>query len=169
MRWMLSFRASPTGARLADNHYSRQSHGSLQFVPPGPCVVLRCEGALWVTSSPDPRYVKHAWAGAWICSIFRNERPDLYLSSELIREAVAATRWEWPNVPDLGMVTFVDPAKTTKQRGRANPPGTCFVRAGFFPVGFTQEESLPALQLVPGWMPPPAPAIGATLPLVMAS
>ena len=35
----------------------------------------------------------------------RNERPDLYLSSDLIIDAVAVTLSTWPTPPDLGMVT----------------------------------------------------------------
>ena len=65
--------------------------------------------------------------GAWLCSAFRNERPDLYRSSDLVREAVAATRWRWPSVPDLGMVTFVDERKVRRKRD----PGRCFTKAGF--------------------------------------
>ncbi len=119
-RWALSWRADPHGAAIADRHYNRQKIGAAQFVPPGRCLVLTTPTALWVTSWPLPEYVQHAWAGAWMCSAFRNEGPDL--SSSLITEAVAATRWTWPAVPDLGMVTFVDPTKTRPKRD----PGRCF-------------------------------------------
>ena len=92
MRWILSHRADPLILPLADRHYSRQKPGTPQFVPPGRCLVLRAEeaDAAWVTSWPFAEYVRHAWAGAWMCSFFRNESP--HLSSELVREAVAATR-----------------------------------------------------------------------------
>ncbi len=92
MRWHLSFRADPQVRVLADRHYNRQSVGSAQFVPPGRCLVLKTEAAdaMWITSWPFAEYVRHAWAGAWMCSAFRNESKEL--SSELIREAVSATR-----------------------------------------------------------------------------
>jgi hypothetical protein len=93
-RWHLSWRADPRARTLADRHYNRQSVGAAQFVPPGRCLVLltKAADALWITSWPFAAYVQHAWSGAWMCSAFRNESPHRYLSSELIREAVAATR-----------------------------------------------------------------------------
>jgi hypothetical protein len=151
--WTRSDRAEPAGAHLADRHYSRQSVGAAQFVPPGRCLVLLRPDALWVTSWPEAEYVLHAWAGAWVCSLFRNEGP--LLSSGLIREAVAATRWHWPEVPTLGMVTFIDPDKVRHKRD----PGRCFRRAGFVEVGRT-AGGLVALQLLPEAMPEPEPALG---------
>lgn len=106
--------------------------------------------AFWVTSWPDARFVKHAWPGAWICSAFRNEGP--WLSSELIRQAVAATRAKWVEPPPLGMVTFVDPEKVRRKRD----PGRCFIRAGFRRAGYTGGGLL-ALQLLPDEMPAAAP------------
>lgn len=103
MRWEISHRADQLARPLADRHYSRQSIGADQFVPPGRCVVLVIpDAAYWVTSWPFPEYVKHAWPGAWMCSAFRNERRDLYLSSDLVREAIAATLSVWPTPPPIG-------------------------------------------------------------------
>ena len=113
MDWIRVTRADRRAAELADRHYSRQSIGSAQFVPPGRCLVLLTPdaSALWVTSWPRASFVKHAWAGAWMCSLFRNEDPSRYLSSELISDAVAATRAHFGKPPTLGMVTFVDALK----------------------------------------------------------
>lgn len=149
MYWQRSWRADPRARELADRHYNRQKVGAKQFVPPGRCLVLVIpEVAFWITSWPFAEYVKHAWAGAWVCSAFRNERPDLHLSSDLIREAVAATVNEWPDVPALGMITFVDRAKTRHKRD----PGRCYRKAGFTHVGET-KAGLAALQLLPAAMP----------------
>jgi hypothetical protein len=83
-------------------------------MPPGSCCVFGVElpgryeyGALWGTSAPKAEYVKHKWAGAWVCTIFRNEShlPGV----TLIREAVAATLAYYGAPPSLGMVTMVDP------------------------------------------------------------
>lgn len=163
MRWHRSWRADPVAVRVADRHYNRQSHGSPQFVPPGRCLVLRTEegGALWVTSWPFAEHVKHAWAGAWVNSLFRNERQDLYLSSELIEEAVAATLARWSEPPPLGMVTFIDESKVRRKRD----PGRCYRRAGFEAVGRTIEENLLVLQLPPERMPEPDLALGFSPPL----
>jgi hypothetical protein len=97
MHWKLTNRADPRAARIADQNSTRQSIGSRQFVPPGRSVVLIVPNApvLWVSSWPYAKYVQHAWAGAWICSLFRNEEPSGYLSSELITQAVSATRAGW--------------------------------------------------------------------------
>lgn len=87
-----------------------------------------------------------------MCSAFRNERPDLHLSSDLIKQAIAATRSEWPDIPQLGMVSFVDRDKTRRKRD----PGRCYRKAGFTYVGDT-KGGLAALQLLPEQMPPPSP------------
>lgn len=154
MSWRLSHRADPAARGLADRHYTRQSIGAAQFVPPGRCLVLLADQALWVTSWPYPAYVRHAWPGAWVCCLFRNESPSL--SSALIRDAVAATRWRWPAVPEGGMVTFIDAGKVRRKRD----PGRCFLRAGFQPCGAT-KGGLVALRLAPAHMPPARPPAGA--------
>jgi hypothetical protein len=72
--WRLSHRADAAALPLADRHYNRQKPGTPQFVPPGRCMVLltAAADALWVSSWPFAEYVKHAWAGAWVCSCFRS-------------------------------------------------------------------------------------------------
>jgi hypothetical protein len=160
-RWHLSHRADPAARIIADRHYNRQKVGSSQFVPPGRCLVLltAAADALWVTSWPFAEYVRHAWPGAWVCSCFRNESSAL--SSELIQEAVAATRACYGSIPAQGMVTFVDPNKTRRKRD----PGRCYMKAGFRRVGMT-GGGLVALQLSPGDMPmalAALPARGSTV------
>jgi hypothetical protein len=150
MRWQLSHRADPRALPLADRHYNRQKPGTPQFVPPGRCLVLLTPAAdaLWVSSWPFAEFVRHTWAGAWMCSCFRNEGDTL--SSELIRQAVAVTRYQWGAPPVLGMVTFVDPEKTRRKRD----PGRCYRRAGWEACGQTQG-GLIALRLAPERMPAP--------------
>lgn len=153
--WRLSHRADPRAVAIADRHYNRQKIGSPQFVPPGRCVVLLNDDeggrALWVTSWPFAEYVKHAWAGAWVNSLFRNE--SRWLSSLLIREAVAITRGIW-EPPPLGLITFVDARKVRSKRD----PGYCYLRAGFEHVGET-KGGLIALQLKPENMPDGVPLL----------
>jgi len=154
MDWLKSHRADAQVVPLADRHYNRQKIGSPQFAPPGRCLVLKTEDcdAFWITSWPFAEYVRHAWAGAWVCSAFRNESL-LYRSSDLIREAVAATLAFYGPAPELGMITFVDASKTRRKRD----PGRCYRRAGFKHVGFT-KGGLYALQLLPAEMPQPEAA-----------
>lgn len=160
MHWYESWRFDPQGAALADRHYSRRAVGAPQFVPPGRCLVLTIpDQAVWVTSWPFAEYTRHAWAGAWMCSLFRNECPEVYRSSDLIREAVAATRWRFGEPPPEGVVTFVNPAKVpgVPVRGR-RVYGWSFGRAGFRHVGFT-KGGLWAWQLQPEAMPESEPPI----------
>jgi hypothetical protein len=150
MRWTRSHRFDKRALPLADRHYNRRKVGSPQFVPPGRNIVLltSCQKALWVSSWPYAQFVRHAWAGAWVCSLFRNEGAGL--SSELVKEALAATQYIWGDPPPLGLVTFVNASKVRRKRD----PGRCFIKAGFRNVGHT-KRGLVALQIL-GWeMPSP--------------
>lgn len=161
MRWRFSNRADPYAIDIFDRHYSRQKLGG-QVAPPGKCLVLvvddlEPEGrALWISAAPQAAYVKHAWAGAWMCTAFRNEGAGL--SSDLILEALAATVDAWGAPPPLGMVSFVDEAKTRRGRSKNSPPGKCFLDAGFQVVGET-VGGLVALQLLPDAFPERSPAL----------
>jgi hypothetical protein len=152
MNWFLSDRGDPSALPLADRHYNRQKPGTPQFVPPGRCLVLLTEtrGALWVTSWPFAEYTKHRWGGAWVNSLFRRESGPK--ASRLIREAVAVTRWKWPDIPHLGMVTFID-ADEVKPKADI---GFCYLRAGFEQDGKT-KGGLYAFRLRPDAMPAPQP------------
>lgn len=151
MDWIVVTRADQRARRLADRHYSRQKPGTGQFTPPGRVLVLLTPeaDAVWATSWPYPEYVNRAWKEAWLCSLFRNE--SSHLSSELIREAVAITRWRWPEIPPDGMVTMVDAGKVRHKRD----PGRCYLRAGFKHVGETLG-GLIVLQMLAQDMPPAA-------------
>jgi hypothetical protein len=143
--WRLSWRADPAARAIADRHHNRQKPGTAQFVPPGRCLVLLAadRSAVWVTSWPFAEFARHRWAGAFVNSLFRNEGP--LRSSDLIRWAVAHTRARWPRVPDLGIVSFVDAARTAPKE----VPGWCYRRAGWSHAGFTQDEGLWAFQQLP--------------------
>lgn len=186
MRWHLSHRADRKAVKVADRHYNRQKVGTPQFVPPGRCLVLRTAryDALWTTSWPFAEYTKHAWAGAWINSLFRNESRD-HRASELIREAIASTRAYYGEPPPLGMVTFIDRScvRPTKVRGE-DVYGWTYLRAGFRPAECPEHGPKPfgpgqceacysetkggllALQLRPEAMPDPEPANGFQLALI---
>ena len=154
MIWRLSNRADPRALPLADRHYNRQKPGTPQFVPPGSCLVLLTDSAeaLWVTSWPLAEFTKHRWAGAWVNSLFRREAGPL--ASEMIRDAVAATKAFYGDPPELGMVSFIDPEKTHKKRD----PGRCYIRAGFEYDGET-EGGLVCVMMRPERMPDPLRAL----------
>lgn len=164
MIWQLANRADQFARDIADRHYSRQKPGTAQFAPTGSCVVFKAQTktgrAYWVTSFPFSEWVKHAWAGAWICSAFRNEGAGK--ASEMITDALAATRAHYGDPPPLGMVTFVDrkKVKPTMVRGK-QVYGWSFRKAGFEECGETKGGLL-ALQLLPASMPAARHAIGMT-------
>lgn len=158
MIWTLSHRADREVLPLADRHYNRQKPGTPQFVPPGRCLILKAfgangVGAFWVTSWPFRQYVKHRWPGAWVCSAFRREDKTLGLASELIRTAVAVTRWKWADIPALGMVTFIDRSKVSPIRRHGESVwGYSYLKAGFERDGET-EGGLLAFRMHPDSMP----------------
>jgi len=159
MRWCTSHRADPIARKIADRHYNRQKIGSPQFVPPGRCCVLleQFGKAFWVTSWPFAEYVKHEWAGAWVCSAFRSENAGG--SVELVRQALAATRAHFGEPHELGLVTFIDPRKVTPILIRGVPSfGWVWIKAGFKFVGKTKGDLL-AYQILPDAMPAAAPAL----------
>jgi hypothetical protein len=84
-------------------------------------------------------------------SLFRREAGPV--ASELIIAATAATRAHWPVLPDLGMVTFIDPKKVRRKRDF----GRCYLRAGWIRVGETAGGLL-AFQLKPEDWPDALPA-----------
>lgn len=162
-RWHLSHRFDPLGCEIANRHYNRQTPDSKQFAPPGKCVVLvipRC--AVWITSWQ--KHVKHRWPGAWVNSCFRNERRDLFLSSDLALEAICGTLYFWSPPPE-GLITFIDETAVKHKRD----PGRCYRKAGFEEVGRTMEENLLVLHLSQAKLLalPKLPPIGATLSLAI--
>jgi hypothetical protein len=156
--WRVSDRYDPAAVALADRHYNRQKPGTPQFIPPGRYVALISadKTAVWVTSGA--RYRMDAWRGAWVNTIFRKEGDGT--ASEMIRHAVAHTRAAWPEVPALGLITFIDPAKVRRTRR----PGYTYVRAGFEHVGVTPKGLL-VFRLTADRMPEPEPVPGAQLAL----
>jgi len=164
MIWRASHRFDLPARLLADRHYNRQKPGSPQFMPPGSCRVLIASNskAVFGLSYPKAEFVKHAWAGAWICSIFRNENAGPK-ASDMIRDAMAIMQSHY-DVPALGCVTFVDPKRVPGilERGE-RIEGFCFYKAGFELVGETKKGLL-AWQLLPAAMPAPASISEAVRP-----
>lgn len=127
--WEKVTRCDPMARDLADQHYSRQTIGARDFTPPGRTLVLRTPegGAVWaVVENLDP-----AGGRRWRNTIFRNTRPDLWLSSALIVEATITTRAFWLSrfgaLPAVPLTTEIDPNKVRRKRD----PGRCYIRAGW--------------------------------------
>lgn len=167
MIWTLTNRVDPFARDIADRHYNRQSIGAANFAPPGRCLVLKAgsaEGgkAFWITSWPYGRYVKHRWAGAWICSAFRNE--SCGVAHEMILQALAATVAYYGQPPLQGLVTFLDTEKVAPIMRRGKPHwGYTWEKVGFRHVGWTQS-GLMAFQLPFDCFPAAARPIGFSEP-----
>jgi hypothetical protein len=99
-------------AILSDAHYSRQTPGSPQFMPPGETVILRnwegtiVFGWLWQQFRADGER-------GVCCSIFRNVSNRL--SSEVIREAEdwAISEWDADR-----LFTYIDPKRDQESKSR---------------------------------------------------
>jgi hypothetical protein len=126
--WEVSDKFDPSGAQLADRHYSRRTVGSPQFMPPGETLVLvtRNGSAVfgWWRPHPDAGIEPMNGLDGWTCTIFRNES-DL-LSSDLILDAERALVAEASSCGPDGMLTYVWDRKV-----RSANPGYCFKRAGW--------------------------------------
>lgn len=132
-------------------------------------MVLRSATALWVTSWPFKEYVKHDWGGAWVNSCFRNE-VRANRSSDLVRDALSATRFIWQEVPwidckhcsePVSMVTFIDTDKVRKKRDEDY--GKCYQRAGFRMCKARTKGGLVVVHIHPMELPLPLPPIDAQL------
>lgn len=114
---------------IADRHYSRQSKGSSQFMPPGRTMILRDNfakivfGWLWQEKRDDGQRGVN-------CSIFRNE--SARNASEIILEAETMVTADWGA---QRLFTYIDPAKTKPifRHGR-RIAGFCFRKSGWKPL-----------------------------------
>jgi hypothetical protein len=122
--WQHVKRCDSRARELADRHYSRQTPGARDFMPPGRTFVLYREGGVWgVVEHLDPRGRR-----VWRCSIFRNESGEH--ASELIRAATWLTYDYWLRtftLPQIPLTTEVAPSKVRPK----STPGHCFIIAGW--------------------------------------
>lgn len=134
MRWALVHKADGAAVALANRHYSRRRPAS-QVGPPARGVILRTpEGdALWACHASAIDRLD-GYPTAWSNGYFRNESP--HLASELILEALAATRHVLGDPPADGVITYVDPDAVKPNRR----PGRVYERAGFELVGRTDPD-----------------------------
>lgn len=122
--WYAIADGDPRGRWMLNRHYSRNNYRFKRpklFVGPGEKMVLMTPegGALFVWR----KFIDRRGETGINCAVFRNERPDLYLSSELIREAMELA---WQRWPEERLYTYVN-----SRRIRSTNPGYCFIRAGW--------------------------------------
>jgi hypothetical protein len=127
---VVTYRFDPEMALLADDHYSRRTVGSPQFMPPGEILVIRnTEGTLifgWLLQ--NERDDKQEGIN---CSIFRNTSERR--SSDVILECEELARKKWG---PRRMFTYINPEKikTRSRNVERWTPGHCFIKAGWTPV-----------------------------------
>jgi hypothetical protein len=158
--WRKGHQSDKDALALIDNHYSRRSHGSNKFMPPGRAVVLVTTDklCLWACSWPQAHMVNRAYPGAWLCTCFRREGGPK--ASALILAALAATRHHWGDPPADGVLTLIDPdhVRPIAVRG-VWTWGFTWKKVGFRFVGRTKKRGLLMYQLPPELVPPPQPPV----------
>ena len=157
--WQRVTKFDRRAALLSDDHYSRRTPGSPQFMPPGQTIVLYAgqapHDAVFGWWRPDPASGLHAMNGldGWTCTIFRNCSP--VLSSDLIlaaEQAIGAAGYDCG--PD-GLITYVWDSKVASVN-----PGYCFKCAGWEVRGRSADGKKTRLgkDAPPGLAPRPRPA-----------
>lgn len=140
--WYLTKDGDESCLALFERHYSayRYADGRERelFAGPGDKIVLRTRraDALFVWR----RFIDDSGQTGINCAVFRNEAPQKFTSSELVRQADAIAFFIWP---DQRHYTYVDPGEV-----RSRNPGFCFKAAGWRFCG-TTKRGLHILELQP--------------------
>jgi hypothetical protein len=132
--WWLTKDGDKSCLALYERHYScnRYADGRqrTQFVGPGENIVLR-------TAAADALFVWRRYIDDTIpkqdgveCAVFRNEAPERWRSSELIRQADAIAAVAWPGARHY--------TKVRAGAVRSANPGYCFIAAGWRRCGKTK-------------------------------
>lgn len=128
--WIMSRDGDPSGRAIFDRHYSRTRYADGRrpklYVGPGfKMVLVHASGrALFVWR----KFIPMDGQTGVNCAVFRNEGAGE--ASELIRTAEEPARDRWPGER---FYTYVNPRAV-----RGNPPGNCFLRAGWRRCGETK-------------------------------
>jgi hypothetical protein len=142
--WYAVSRADARAAALYRRHYSAEKNAragirDLDFMGPGETMVLLtgdCRALFAWQHNTTPRLDGQAGV---ICTVLRNEGPNL--SSDLIREACALAWTRWPGER---LFTYVWPVKI-----RSTNPGACFRHAGWRRCGQNADGRLILLERCP--------------------
>lgn len=131
--WWLTKDGDRDCLALYERHYSKRRYRNgprvSQFVGPGEHIVLRTldADAMFVWR----KFIDDSGQQGVNNAIFINDRPDRYLSSQLIRQACAIADVAWPGTRRY---TYVNAKKI-----RSTNPGFCFIAAGWRRCGLTKK------------------------------
>lgn len=133
--WTMTRDGDMDARALHRRHYSKYTYADGRdpklFIGPGEkmCLVTPECGAVFVWRKfIDDAIPKQTGVN---CAMFRNERPDLYKSSDLVLAAEPYAHRRWPGER---LYTYVNPWKVRAKRD----PGRCFRKAGWSPCGTTR-------------------------------
>ncbi len=136
--WYLTKDGDVSCLELYERHYSCNHYADgrkrSQFVGPGEHIVLRtgdCDAMFVWRNYIDDTEPKQEGVE---CSVFRNEAPTRYLSSELVRQADAIADHCWPGERHY--------TKVRAEAVRSANPGYCFLAAGWRRCGRTKSGLL---------------------------
>lgn len=130
--WWLTKDGDLSCLKMYERHYSAYQYKDGRkrklFCGPGQKIVLRTAGAtamfVW------KKFIDGSGQKGVNCSVFRNEAPQLHLSSDLIRQADAIANFCWPGERHY---TYVN-----QKHVRPGRPGYCFECAGWSRCGRTK-------------------------------
>lgn len=134
--WEHAWHKDIRGRKLADRHYSRKTVGAAEYMPPGYKIVLigKDDKAIWGVQRTAPKsgVTRRDGFVCWDNTIFRNERTDGYVASDMIREAIAICLGFWSDIPADGLHSFIDPRHVEPTICRSMPAfGESYVKAKF--------------------------------------
>lgn len=148
--WLPVKDGDPRAAALYRRHYShyqyadqrRSRHGyrnRFLIVGPGEYMMLLTVdcSALFVWRKFQSADNQHGVT----CAIFRNEAPDKYRSSDLIKEAMDLAWQRWPGER---LYTYINPREVQSRN-----PGYCFICAGWRKCGVTKVNKLLIFERLP--------------------
>ncbi|HZZ80976.1 MAG TPA: hypothetical protein VFE62_20915 [Gemmataceae bacterium] len=133
--WIESADGDPHAYAIYRRHYSSNKNPrpkQRQFVGPGERIVLF--GFFCVALFVWTKRIRDDGQDGVNCSVFRNESD--HRSSDMILEA---EQWAWLKWPGERLFTMVNAEKTARRRGKRNPPGMCFIAAGWRECGRTKK------------------------------
>lgn len=132
--WYITKDGDRACIELYERHYScyqyRDGRTRTQCVGPGEHIVLRTAAGnamfVWRKYIDDTEPKQEGVE----CSVFRNEAPHRYQSSELVRQADAIADFCWPRERHY--------TKVRPEAVRSANPGYCFIAAGWRRCGMTK-------------------------------
>ncbi len=138
--WLIVSDHDPELRKLADRHYSRKTRGAKKYIGPGEYMALITPegkaGFIWRKTRYELREDHQEGIE---CTLFRNEAPELYLSSNLILEAEKLALKKWPETTRF--FTYVNPRKV-----KSTYPGYTFIKAGYKKIGTNKSGKLIILE-----------------------